>query len=147
MLAAAARRADRSRAGARRHRGAPAPSCPEEEPGWVIEEVISSGANCRCADIRCSHGRYAKRSLLADPGGPSPAAPSPAAPAAAAAGGLRRARDGVALDVTEAAVLLAARGEQLDELLAAAARGPRRRAGRRRPARVSSPTPGRSSSR
>ena len=26
-------------------------------------------ANCRCADIRCSHGRYAKRSLLADPGG------------------------------------------------------------------------------
>ena len=31
-------------------------------------------------------------------------------------------RDGVALDVTEAAVLLAARGEQLDELLAAASR-------------------------
>jgi FO synthase len=35
---------------------------------------------------------------------------------------LRRVRDGVALDVTEAAVLLAARGEQLDELLAAASR-------------------------
>ena len=35
---------------------------------------------------------------------------------------LRRVRDGVALDVTEAAVLLAARGAELDELLAAAAR-------------------------
>jgi len=35
---------------------------------------------------------------------------------------LRRVRDGVALDVTEAAVLLAARGDQLDELLGAAAR-------------------------
>ncbi|MEU7817162.1 bifunctional FO biosynthesis protein CofGH [Pseudonocardia sp. NPDC049154] len=33
---------------------------------------------------------------------------------------LRRARDGAVLDVTEAAVLLAARGEQLDALLAAA---------------------------
>jgi len=35
---------------------------------------------------------------------------------------LRRARDGAVLDVTEAAVLLAARGEQLDELLDAASR-------------------------
>ena len=35
---------------------------------------------------------------------------------------LRRARDGVALDVTEAAVLMAARGEQLDELAGIAAR-------------------------
>jgi FO synthase len=35
---------------------------------------------------------------------------------------LRRARDGVALDVTEAAVLLTARGEALDDLLASAAR-------------------------
>lgn len=35
---------------------------------------------------------------------------------------LRRARDGAALDVTEAAVLLHARGERLDELLADAAR-------------------------
>ncbi len=35
---------------------------------------------------------------------------------------LRRVRDGAVLDVTEAAVLLAARGEQLDELLAAASR-------------------------
>ncbi|WP_433275809.1 bifunctional FO biosynthesis protein CofGH [Pseudonocardia xinjiangensis] len=35
---------------------------------------------------------------------------------------LRRVRDGAALDVTEAAVLLAARGEELDELLAAASR-------------------------
>ena len=35
---------------------------------------------------------------------------------------LRRARDGAVLDVTEAAVLLAARGEQLDELLDAAGR-------------------------
>ncbi len=34
---------------------------------------------------------------------------------------LRRARDGVALDVTEAAVLMAARGEQLTALMAAAA--------------------------
>ena len=48
---------------------------------------------------------------------------TPAAPTSAALRrALRRARDGVALDVTEAAVLLAARGEQLDELLAAAAR-------------------------
>ncbi len=35
---------------------------------------------------------------------------------------LRRVRDGATLDVTEASVLLAARGEQLDELLTAAAR-------------------------
>ncbi len=35
---------------------------------------------------------------------------------------LRRARDGVALDVTEAAVLLQARGEDLDDLTASAAR-------------------------
>jgi len=35
---------------------------------------------------------------------------------------LRRARDGVALDVTEASVLLHARGEQLDDLLASAGR-------------------------
>jgi FO synthase len=35
---------------------------------------------------------------------------------------LRRVRDGVTLDVTEASVLLAARGEQLDELLTHAAR-------------------------
>ncbi|MBW0088466.1 bifunctional FO biosynthesis protein CofGH [Pseudonocardia sp. KRD-184] len=35
---------------------------------------------------------------------------------------LRRVRDGAVLDVAEAAVLLAARGEQLDELLAAASR-------------------------
>ncbi|NMH99069.1 bifunctional FO biosynthesis protein CofGH [Pseudonocardia acidicola] len=35
---------------------------------------------------------------------------------------LRRVRDGAVLDVTEAAVLLAARGEHLDELLAAASR-------------------------
>jgi FO synthase len=35
---------------------------------------------------------------------------------------LRRARDGAALDVTEAAVLLRARGESLDDLLASAAR-------------------------
>ncbi|WP_232663869.1 bifunctional FO biosynthesis protein CofGH [Pseudonocardia sp. TRM90224] len=35
---------------------------------------------------------------------------------------LRRVRDGVTLDVTEAAVLLAARGDQLDELLTAASR-------------------------
>jgi FO synthase len=35
---------------------------------------------------------------------------------------LRRARDGAALDVTEAAVLMAARGEQLDELLGIASR-------------------------
>src|SRR5215210_5391149 len=35
---------------------------------------------------------------------------------------LRRARDGASLDVAEAAVLLAARGEQLDELLGVAGR-------------------------
>src|SRR5215218_1812949 len=46
----------------------------------------------------------------------------PAPTAAALRRALRRVRDGVALDVTEASVLLAARGEQLDELLAAAGR-------------------------
>lgn len=35
---------------------------------------------------------------------------------------LRRARDGVALDATEAAVLLQARGEDLEDLAASAAR-------------------------
>ncbi len=59
---------------------------------------------------------------------------------------LRRVRDGVALDVTEASVLLAARGEQLDELLAAAARV--RDAGWSTPAvRAWSPTPARCSCR
>src|ERR687890_429982 len=54
------------------------------------------------------------------PSGTSPSAATPSASALRRA--LRRSRDGVALDVTEAAVLLAARGEQLDELLAAASR-------------------------
>src|SRR3954469_5030623 len=54
------------------------------------------------------------------PSGTSPSAATPSASALRRA--LRRARDGVALDVTEAAVLLAARGEQLDELLAISAR-------------------------
>src|SRR3954470_19466469 len=52
---------------------------------------------------------------------PSSASPQPPS-AAALRRALRRVRDGVALDVTEASVLLAARGEQLDELLAAAGR-------------------------
>src|SRR5215213_6450693 len=52
------------------------------------------------------------------PSGTSPSAATPSASALRRA--LRRARDGAALDVTEASVLLAARGEQLDELLAAA---------------------------
>ena len=57
------------------------------------------------------------------PSSPTPAAPSAAAPSPSALRrALRRVRDGVALDVTEAAVLLAARGEQLDELLGAASR-------------------------
>jgi FO synthase len=50
----------------------------------------------------------------------TPSTPSPSAAALRRA--LRRVRDGVALDVAEASVLLAARGEQLDELLAAASR-------------------------
>src|SRR5215207_4299778 len=54
------------------------------------------------------------------PSGTSPSAATPSASALRRA--LRRVRDGVALDVTEASVLLAARGEQLDELLAAAGR-------------------------
>src|SRR5215213_662084 len=54
------------------------------------------------------------------PSGTSPSAATPSASALRRA--LRRARDGAALDVTEASVLLAARGEQLDELLAAAGR-------------------------
>jgi FO synthase len=50
-----------------------------------------------------------------------PASPSEPAPSESAVRrALRRARDGAVLDVTEAAVLLAARGEQLDALLAAA---------------------------
>ena len=54
---------------------------------------------------------------------PSAAAPATSPPSTSALRrALRRVRDGVALDVTEASVLLAARGEQLDELLAAAAR-------------------------
>ena len=65
--------------------------------------------------------------LMADtpiaPSTPFGAAPTGAAPSTSALRrALRRVRDGVALDVTEASVLLAARGEQLDELLAAAAR-------------------------
>src|SRR4051812_20633208 len=52
----------------------------------------------------------------------APEADLPLPSAAALRRALRRARDGAALDVTEAAVLLAARGEQLDELLTAAAR-------------------------
>jgi FO synthase len=47
-----------------------------------------------------------------------PASPLPAGLRRA----LRRARDGVALDVTEAEILLTARGEALDDLLASAAR-------------------------
>ncbi|MFC4947070.1 bifunctional FO biosynthesis protein CofGH [Pseudonocardia sp. GCM10023141] len=46
----------------------------------------------------------------------------PAPPDSAVRRALRRARDGAVLDVTEAAVLLGARGEHLDELLAAAGR-------------------------
>ncbi|OLT21191.1 7,8-didemethyl-8-hydroxy-5-deazariboflavin synthase [Pseudonocardia sp. CNS-139] len=48
--------------------------------------------------------------------------PEPAPTDAALRRALRRARDGAVLDVTEAAVLLAARGDALDELLAAAGR-------------------------
>jgi FO synthase len=48
--------------------------------------------------------------------------PDPAPTDAALRRALRRARDGAALDVTEASVLLAARGEALDELMAAAGR-------------------------
>ncbi|MBT2382136.1 bifunctional FO biosynthesis protein CofGH [Streptomyces sp. ISL-11] len=49
--------------------------------------------------------------------------PAPAAPTAnAMRRALRRARDGVALDVTEAAVLLQARGDDLTDLCASAAR-------------------------
>src|SRR5690349_20360178 len=50
----------------------------------------------------------------------APQADLPLPSAAALRRALRRARDGAVLDVTEAAVLLAARGEQLDALLAAA---------------------------
>ena len=54
---------------------------------------------------------------------PSDTAPPESSPSdSALRRALRRARDGATLDVTEAAVLLAARGEHLDELLAVAAR-------------------------
>ncbi|MHA6792821.1 bifunctional FO biosynthesis protein CofGH [Pseudonocardia bannensis] len=56
--------------------------------------------------------------VLPDPVPAAEAAPSEAALRRA----LRRVRDGAVLDVTEAAVLLAARGGQLDELLDAASR-------------------------
>jgi len=46
----------------------------------------------------------------------------PSPPSSALRRALRRVRDGAALDVTEASVLLAARGAELDELLAAASR-------------------------
>ncbi len=48
--------------------------------------------------------------------------PEPAPSAAALRRALRRARDGVTIDVAEASVLLAARGEALDELLTVASR-------------------------
>jgi FO synthase len=48
--------------------------------------------------------------------------PEPAPSDAALRRALRRARDGVTIDVAEASVLLAARGEALDELLAVASR-------------------------
>jgi FO synthase len=51
-----------------------------------------------------------------------PAATPPAGQDNALRRALRRARDGAALDVTEAAVLLRARGDGLDDLLASAAR-------------------------
>ena len=54
--------------------------------------------------------------------------PEPTPSASAMRRALRRAADGAALDVTEAAVLLHARGDDLDALLAAARPGPRRRA-------------------
>ncbi|WP_269475449.1 bifunctional FO biosynthesis protein CofGH [Streptomyces buecherae] len=53
---------------------------------------------------------------------PTPAVPSAAPTANAMRRALRRARDGVALDVGEAAVLLQARGADLDDLCASAAR-------------------------
>src|SRR3954471_23794879 len=52
----------------------------------------------------------------------APEADLPLPSAAALRRALRRVRDGATLDVTEASVLLAARGEQLDELLVAASR-------------------------
>ena len=60
---------------------------------------------------------------------------------------LARAERGAALDLAEATALLAATGDDLDRLCAAAAQGARRRAGRGRPTRRASPTPPRSSSR
>src|SRR5918993_4987389 len=53
---------------------------------------------------------------------PTPRPPEAVPPAPAMRRALRRVRDGAALDVTEASVLLAARGDDLDALLAAASR-------------------------
>ncbi|MGD9484145.1 bifunctional FO biosynthesis protein CofGH [Streptomyces sp. TRM70308] len=58
----------------------------------------------------------------AQPSAPSPAPATPAPTATAMRRALRRARDGVALDVGEAAVLLQARGADLAALTASAAR-------------------------
>ncbi|MCX2968249.1 MULTISPECIES: bifunctional FO biosynthesis protein CofGH [Streptomyces] len=58
----------------------------------------------------------------AQPSAPSPAPATPAPTATAMRRALRRARDGVALDVGEAAVLLQARGTDLAALTASAAR-------------------------
>jgi FO synthase len=58
-----------------------------------------------------------------EPGGPAAEATRPGAPSPSAMRrALRRARDGATLDVTEAAVLLAARGDDLRDLAASAAR-------------------------
>jgi FO synthase len=60
---------------------------------------------------------------LSEPGSPRErAAAEPVPTGAALRRALRRVRDGATLDVAEAAVLLAARGEHLDELLSAASR-------------------------
>ncbi|MDT7691695.1 MAG: synthase [Pseudonocardiales bacterium] len=61
-------------------------------------------------------------SVPAAPESPEPAPPEPPPSASALRRALRRARDGVTLNVDEAAVLLAARGEALDDLLAIAGR-------------------------
>ncbi len=53
---------------------------------------------------------------------PTPRPPEAVPPAPAMRRALRRVRDGAALDVTEASVLLAARGDDLDALLSAASR-------------------------
>ncbi|HEY0812050.1 MAG TPA: bifunctional FO biosynthesis protein CofGH [Pseudonocardia sp.] len=96
---------------------------PDHDSGNVGDRASGSTRQTQAQ----AHTDGAPPSDLPDPvvlaaGGAAPSAEIPPPSDAAVRRALRRARDGAVLDVTEAAVLLAARGEHLDELLTSAAR-------------------------